>query len=315
MHSVRSLDSYSSVMYQKAVQKCMEESHGSVNNLPEYTKKLVEEKCCEIADLPNGHSFAAALEKYWGCCMNQNPESFQMKENLLRWFQGDFETRQEAKKNTGLDVIVDDGNWFDYVKLWANFFVLIGYDGFLVLVDELINIYHITRSSVRQQNYEKLLSIYNDTTQGKVDHLGFVFAGTPRCVFDDQKGLFSYGALKSRLAMGNYKELSVNNVMGPLISLVPLTKEEMCILLEQLVNIHSAYHEYASSISSEDIQEFVKLAYVRRETISITPRTMIRDFIQILDSMLQNPNTSLYSLVQSYQFTKDTTADENEDGI
>lgn len=312
-HALRKiLDSWSSNMYSLAVQKCMNETHGSVTNLPEYTKKLVQKKCMEIADLPNGHSFAKALETYWECCIQPDENTLQTKDKLLRWFQGDYETRQESMRNTGLDVIVDDENWFDYIKLWSVFFKLDGYDGFLVLVDELINIYHINRTAQRLQNYEKMLSIYNDTTQGKVEHLGFVFAGTPKCVIDDKKGLFSYGALQSRLAMGSYKQPSVNNVMGPLISLVPLTKEEMYVLLERLVKIHSAYHEYQPSVTSGEIQRFVKLAYVKRETVAITPRTMIRDFVQILDSKLQNPEATIDRLVQSYQFTRDEqNIDEN----
>lgn len=89
------------------------------------------------------------------------------QENVLRWFRGEFKTNQEAKKELGINAIVEDGNWFDYIMLWSQFFVLAGYKGFIILIDELAYICNTANGITRQNNYEKILMMYNAALQGK----------------------------------------------------------------------------------------------------------------------------------------------------
>ena len=58
-------------------------------------------------------------------------------------------------------------------------------------------------------------------------------------------------------------------------------------------------------IAEEEMIDFVKLAFLKRETANITPRTMIRDFIQILDVKRQNPTIELRELLSGYKFAID----------
>lgn len=51
--------------------------------------------------------------------------------------------------------------------------------------------------------------------------------------------------------------------------------------------------------------DFVKIAFLKRETSNVTPRTMIRDFIQILDVKKQNPTIELKELLAGYKFAID----------
>ena len=78
-----------------------------------------------------------------------------------------------------MSVIIDDDNWYDFLKLWAELSRRIGYRGLMVFIDECVNLYKITHRVSRENNYEKILSMFNDTLQGRAPGLGIVFGGTP----------------------------------------------------------------------------------------------------------------------------------------
>ena len=117
--------------------------------------------------------------------------------------------------------------------------------------------------------------------------------------------MFSYEAMRSRLSTGVYQDPSLINMMTPIIKVLPLTKEEMYVLLEKLSEIHADLYEYPKIVTEDELMNFVKLAYLRRETSYITPRTMIRDFIQILDVKRQNPDKHISDILAAYKFAVD----------
>ena len=189
--------------------------------------------------------------------------------------------------------------------MWAQFFRLAGYNGFIILIDELAYISNSTNSITRQNNYEKILTMYNATLQGKAEYLGIIMGGIPESIYDKKKGVFSYEAMRSRLSTGTYQDPSIINMMTPIIKVFPLTKEEMYVLLEKLADIHSLLYDYDKIITEDEMIDFVKLAYLKRESSFITPRTMIRDFIQILDVKKQNPDRGIRDILAAYKFAVD----------
>ena len=124
-------------------------------------------------------------------------------------------------------------------------------------------------------------------------------------IYDKKKGIFSYEAMRSRLSTGSYQDPSIVNMMTPIIKVLPLTKEEMYVLLEKLAEIHAQLYEYEKVITEDEMIDFVKLAYLKRETSFVTPRTMIRDFIQILDVKRQNPDKGIRDILSAYKFAVD----------
>ena len=79
----------------------------------------------------------------------------------------------------------------------------------------------------------------------------------------------------------------------------------MYVLLEKLSEIHADLYEYPKIVTEDELMNFVKLAYLRRETSYITPRTMIRDFIQILDVKRQNSDKDISDILTAYKFAVD----------
>ena len=186
----------------------------------------------------------------------------------------------------------------------ATFFRLAGYTGLMIMIDELVNIYKIPNSITRQYNYEKILTMYNDTLQGKARYLGIIMGATPQALEDKRRGIYSYEALRSRLAEGKFSRPGARDLLAPVIRLEPLTAEEMLVLCEKLADIHADLYGYQRTLTTQDIIPFIKLEYGRiGADQNITPREVIRDFIELLDILYQNPDMGIEELMQSDGFT------------
>ena len=153
-----------------------------------------------------------------------------------------------------------------------------------------------------ENNYEKILTMYNDTMQGKAQYLGFILCGTPQCMEDPRRGVYSYEALRSRLAEGHFSG-EHKDLLSPVIRLQPLTYEEMLILTEKLADIHAGLYDYPQIVTQQDMVDFIEIEFGRiGADTHITPREVIRDFIEVLDIVYQNPGISVRGLLGSDQF-------------
>ena len=172
----------------------------------------------------------------------------------------------------------------------------------MILIDELVNIYKIPNAITRQYNYEKILTMYNDALQGKASYLGVIMCGTPQSMEDTRRGIYSYEALRSRLAQGHFSGEHAD-LLSPVIRLAPLTYEEMLVLTEKLADIHAQLYGYEQIVTEQDMVDFIKIEFGRIGADShITPREVTRDFIEVLDIVMQNPNIKVSDLLGSEQF-------------
>ena len=276
--------------------------------------ELVEKQIYTVAgsleSMVNGFEFAKAISLYWTAYRQDDAA---LKSNVLKWFRGEYATRKEAKEDLGINFIVTDDTWYDFLKIMAAFLVGAGYKGLLVIIDELVNIFKIPNAITRANNYEKILTMYNDALQGKARHIGFLMGGTPQCIEDKYKGVFSYEALRSRLAEGHFAGDDVKDLSAPIIRLQMLSQEEMYILVEKLLDIHAQLYHYEPCLTHEDLIYFLTAEYNRVGAEShITPREIIRDFIELLNILLQNPEKSIAELLgdNSFELAKGGLSEE-----
>jgi len=254
----------------------------------------------DVREMVHGFDFARLLAEYYRAHMEGDDET---KAYVTKWFRGEYRTKTEAKSELGVSCIITDDDWYDYVKLLARFLVGAGYAGLVVLVDELVNLYKIPHAISRQYNYEKILTMYNDALQGRAEHLGIIMSGTPQCVDDRRRGLYSYEALRSRLTQGRFGREGMVDLLAPVIRLQPLTHEELLVLSEKLTDIHAELFEYERVLTQDDLVEFLQLELGRVGAEShITPREVIRDLIEMLDIMWQDPNVTVAGLLGSDEF-------------
>ena len=274
----------------------------------------VEQKIGQVIDALNemvhGFDFARLLTLYYRS-YRQGDEATKAK--VIQWFRGEFHTKTEARQELGVNIIISDEDWYEYLKIFALFLKQAGYAGLLVCIDELVNIYKIPHAITRQYNYEKILTMYNDTLQGKAHYLGIIMGGTPQCMEDPRRGVYSYEALRSRLAEGHFAG-EHKDLLAPVIRLQPLTSDEMLVLVEKLAEIHGALYGYAPKVTQEDLVTFIRIEFQRIGADShITPREVIRDFIEVLDILYQHPELKVAELLQSDSFQYAKNAVEGEE--
>lgn len=255
----------------------------------------IREQVASLEEMVHGFDFARLLTLYYRAVVDGNDE---LKGNVARWFRGEYRTKTEARQELGVSIIIGDDDWYDYVKLFAQFLKGAGYQGMLVLIDELVNLYKIPNSVTRQYNYEKILTMYNDTLQGKAHHLGIIMGGTPQSIEDRRRGVFSYEALRSRLTQGRFAAEGMRDMLAPIIHLHPLTYEELLVLIEKLQQIHAGYFGYEARLNESDLVQFLQIEFGRvGADTHLTPREVIRDFIELLDIAYQNPSTPVASIL------------------
>ena len=253
-----------------------------------------------ISEMVHGFEFARLLSRYYHAYLEVDDET---KAKVVRWFRGEYALKREAKEELGVNILITDDDWYDYLKLFAVFFRHAGYAGMMIMIDELVNLYKIPNAITRQYNYEKLLTMYNDTLQGKAQYLGIIMGSTPQAIEDRRRGIYSYEALRSRLAEGKFSKPGSRDLLAPVIHLEPLQPEEMLVLCEKLADMHGGLYGYTRKLSTTDLARFIKLEYGRIGADQhITPREVIRDFIELLDLLYQDPARTMDDLLDSEDF-------------
>ena len=269
-------------------------------------KKRVFITLSELEGDVGGFDFAAVLSEYYDACISDDNDK---KSSCLRWLRGEFSTKTEAKNALGFRVstIIDDDNWYNFIKLFSALSVHLGYSGLILFIDECVNLYKIPNRISREANYEKLLAIFNDTLQGKAKHLGVIFGGTPQFLEDSRRGLFSYDALRSRLADSKYSELGYKDFSSPVIRLPRLSNNEILALVKRLAKLYQQREGTdIPPLTDEQIEKFVSLALSKAGAEElITPREIIRDFLTLLNILRDNKDAKFDELICSVTFSRE----------
>ncbi len=262
----------------------------------------------EITEV-GGFDFGSVIVKYYeGYIKN---DEF-LRRNALKWLKGEYKTKTEARQDLGVREIINDQNFYDMLKNFCKLFVSMGYSGFMINLDEAINLYKISTSVMREKNYEKILTIYNDCFQGKVSNLFINFAGTREFLENERRGLFSYQALKSRLQTNKFETLEMRDFAQPVIKLTPLDHNEIFVLLKKLKLIFDFNYKTEINISDEEISAFMEEMFNKPGASEfLTPREVIRDFLNILNIIRQNPDVDKKQLFGDIEIEDERPNDLN----
>lgn len=265
----------------------------------------------ELENNVGGFDFANVISEYYKAEMSDDQDK---KSACLRWLRGEYETKTEAKKELNVGDIISDDNWYDYIKLWAEFSRKTGYNGLVVFIDECVNLYKISNRISRENNYEKILSMFNDTLQGKASSLCLIMGGTPQFLEDNRRGLYSYEALRSRLTDSRFLSQGYRDLMGPVIRLRRLSDNELFALITRLTKLHCQYFEWEVRVSENDMTDFLTSSLNRAgaDTL-ITPREIIRDYMSMLNILYQNPSLTPSEIIRS-QTEKSPEAESKTEG-
>jgi len=272
----------------------------------EEIEKLMRKDVADIASLQHFQDFMKVIISYMGDFLDGKDDI-----TATRWLKGELDLKAESRKNLGTNVLVDDNNWYDIIKMWSMVITKVGYKGLVVFIDEGVVLYKLQNKISRSNNYERLLTMFNDIMQGKTNNLSIYVCGTPEFIEDPNRGLYSYEALRSRLVSGRY-ENGFDNYLGPIINLKPLTNEEIFVLIKTIRDLHEQKYEYKTDITDDMLETYLKtiLASVV-STSMITPREITRDLISLLDTLHQNKDLKFLDLVEGRSVNVDHNPDDD----
>jgi hypothetical protein len=249
-----------------------------------------------LQDLVSGFDFVTVITQYYEGYLDHNEE---LQGNALRWLRAEYTTKTEARQDLGVRTIIDDASFYDYLKLLAKFVRISGYAGMVVNIDELVVLSHrLSNTTSRNRNYEAILRIINDCLQGHAEGLAFLFAGTDECLEDRRRGLYSYEALATRLAPNRFATDGRQDFSSPVMRLENLSPEDCFVLLNNIRHVHACGHETAYAIPDEGIVGYLKDCNARMGAAYFqTPRDTVRDFVDLLNMLEQEPSQTWQSLL------------------
>ena len=268
---------------------------------------VIRERLTELQELTGGYDFAEVIAAYWRAHDTGNE---QMNADVVRWLRGEFATRTDARAALGVRTIIDDGGFYDHLKLFARFVRLGGFSGLLVCLDEMVNLYKLSNTQARNSNYEQVLRILNDCLQGSAAGLGFVLGGTPDMLLDTRRGLYSYSALQSRLAENPFATAGLVDYSGPVLRLANLSQEDMFVLLQKLRHVFAGGDPNAHLVPDEALTAFMNRCASRvGDAYFRTPRTTIKEFVSLLTVLEQNPGVNWSDLIDRVEIATETNPD------
>ncbi len=268
---------------------------------------VLQDRLGSLSEMTGGYDFAEVVAAYW---RGHDQGNDQLKSDAVRWLRGEFSTKTDARKALGVRTIVDDDNLYDQLKLFSRFVRLAGYGGLLLCLDELVNLYKLANSQARGSNYEQILRILNDSLQGVSVGLGFLLGGTPELLMDTRRGLYSYEALRSRLAQNRFAVEGRKDFTGPVLHLANLSPEELYVLLRNLRHVQAGGEPAKYLLPDEALVAFMEHCSKRvGEAYFRTPRSTIRAFLELLAVLEQNPGASWTDLLGAVDVAPDVNPD------
>ncbi|MCD9513910.1 ATP-binding protein [Photobacterium carnosum] len=302
------------------VEKFITEARKGAESSNKEITVVIHERLSSLSELVGGYDFAKVIEAYW---LGHEQDNDDLKSHAIKWLRAEYSTKTDARKDLGVRSIITDASFYDSLKLLSLFVRQAGYQGLIVNLDELVNLYKLNSTQARTSNYEQILRMLNDCLQGSAEHLGFLLGGTPEFLLDPRKGLYSYEALQSRLAGNTFaKQAGVIDYSSPALHLASLTPEELYILLKNLRHVYASGDQSQYLVPDEALKSFlhhcsqtVGDAYFR------TPRNTIKAFLDMLAVVDQNPSIVWDSLISSVSIEEEKPSDveleveEIEDGL
>ncbi len=260
--------------------------------------KVIKQKLHSLSELVDGYDFAEVIAKYYEGYEKDNDD---LKQAAIRYLRGEYATRTDAKRELGVRGIVTDSSVYDHLKLLARFVCQAGYKGLLVNLDEMVNLYKLPNARARSSNYEQILRILNDCLQGSAENIGFMLGGTIDFLCDSRKGLYSYEALRSRLAENSFAQIAnVVDYHGPVLKLENLSPEELFVLLCNIRNVFANGDKEKYLLPDEALSAFLRHCSQNiGEAYFRTPRNTIKAFVDLLSVLEQNPEIKWQSLIEN----------------
>ncbi|MEJ1337378.1 MAG: ATP-binding protein [Candidatus Sedimenticola sp. (ex Thyasira tokunagai)] len=290
------------------VERFITEVRKEADKTGEQVEAVVHQRLYGLSELVGGYDFAKVIASYW---KGHDESNDQLKQDAVRWLRGEFTTKTDSRVALDVRSFIDDAAIYDHLKLVSLFVRQAGYKGLLVNLDEMVNLYKLSSSKARTSNYEQLLRMLNDSLQGSANHIGFLLGGTPDFLMDPRKGLYSYEALRSRLAENSFAQLAgITDYSSPSLHLTNLAPEELLVLLKNLRHVFASGDSAKYLVSDDGLMAFLQHCSTKiGDAYFRTPRNTIKTFVDLLSVLEQNADISWEQLLDKVEVAEEKPSD------
>lgn len=256
---------------------------------PERQNEIVAENMVQDLEETRKHanSFAIAIEKYHDALIAGDIETANYAQ---AWLRGDSNIPFVVKKKFGVKGEVTKENAFTFLEALSAFLRSLGYNGLLILIDEVEYIRSLQMKKLRDGAYDYIRYIFDECNLGNFESTLFVFAGTSGFFEDQRKGVPSYPALYDRIK--DALDTDHKDLRKPIMRLEGFKKEELKELASKIVEMHSKVYDWdAGSYVNSTIEDLVDI-HENNALLTggkTTPREFVRTFLSVLDTIQQNP--------------------------
>jgi hypothetical protein len=296
---------------ESVIERFVTEARKEADTTGVQVEHVVHQRLHGLSELVGGYDFAKVVAAFW---RGHDEGNDQLRQDAVRWLRGEFTTKTDARAALDVRTIVDDASIYDHLKLLSLFVRQAGYKGLLVNLDEMVNLYKLSSSKARTSNYEQLLRMLNDSLQGSANHIGFLLGGTPEFLMDPRKGLFSYEALRSRLAENSFAQSAgITDYASTTLHLNNLAPEELLVLLKNLRHVFASGEPDKYLIPDEGLLAFLQHCSTKiGDAYFRTPRNTIKAFVDLLSVLEQHNNINWDQLLEKVEVVEETPTDMPE---
>lgn len=238
-------------------------------------------------------SFARAFLSYIKGKISQDHE---LTDTIVSWLTGESNIPYQLKEKFNIKGQVDKTNTIDFLKAFVKLTTLLGYNGLIIMVDEM-DFITTERSDLRTKSYHNLRHLLDLTISGELLNSMFLFSGSNALFHDEEKGIRSYEALSQRLGHAiDSKSQALLDVRQPIMHLKRLDFEVYDELSEKLTYLYKKVFDFNLTISIPSLKNWVFLTYKEqgKEYFDVTIREFITKYIEIMDIIHQNPNNHVF---------------------
>jgi len=261
-------------------------------------KAELEYKIEELATIDGIDSdFRNALRAYFQNMRKAEPTRDEQNTLILDWIKGKPIPKPELKEFRIFSQ-VNKQNSKAMMKSLVRALVFFGYSGLIILLDEAESIPSIMRSKDRDQAYDNIRELMDNTDgrgKGGINNCMFIYATTPT-FFESRDGIKTYEALYQRVRdelTAQFQLSGIRNQRATIIDLEqdPLKLDEMMEIAKKIRAIHSIAFDWkaATKVPDETLGEYVQFIDSENITTDISkPRILVKSITQLLDICMQN---------------------------
>lgn len=255
---------------------------------PQKQNQLVQESIYDDLAETREHAsaFAMAIESY-NKLMNE--EDYKTAEYAKAWLRGDSNIPYTEKRKFGVKGDVTKDNAIHFLEALSIFVKSIGYSGLVVLIDEAEFTMNLHTKKLRDVAYNYMRDIYDNCNLGKFENSLFVFAATPELFDNAQKGIPSYEALDDRLK--DVLDTDLPDMRKPIFNLKGFEKEDLLDVAGKLLIMHEEVYKWNANDKINPVLNDIVEIHAENAGLTggkVTPRTFIRSFVSLLDTVQQN---------------------------